>query len=685
MMLVEDTPVYYRQAPADLAAETATICIGVGLPPGIIGPRLSIAKSGTAFSSCVDYVNANAEKITRWAQRYDVGADPTDPFASTAVVVEDASPDTCLSLVMIASLVARRSIEPTWIAAAREWESGRMPQELLRSWGGHHNALVHSILDLSAPSESVIRALRVGVAYVDALLRAGIDPNDLGSSLADREASALHRDASAHLAQERLEYRNLAEHALRLQLAIPFAGSLRLRLVDAMIFAEEDLHGSVKAFARSDPSSWTGAGYTFLAVYRPGAPAGNEMTFTVAPEAGLSLLPLWLGLERLEDGAWSGARPRENPRTDLAGYSQANGQVVPSNDPWWDGGPAHDLVGSPGKFGVSTRLGWDAVLEEIWRCFAPGRELLARRRGATCAGVQILSDTDVTPLCEELSPGTALRILDLERVNRPGDRPLLWCPTLERSFAALIEGGRATLATLPHVDGFDLIRVGAGAVVVGPLGILLLSSEHDQLFPAASLRRTASDIAATLGAAQMLEQNLADARSAVREAIPGGRARDRLHALTRLYAIQLRARKNWPQAAPSGGGHLTSLAEACERRWLASKRFHNVLEEAKELEGMLTSSTENRTGSMIHNLAIYGFPAALFGNVLGAAFGPMVEPNGSPWAVGVNAVWWFLGLTTVAILAMFIIAQFNRRKWQRALEDSGEDDNDFRTRITPDY
>ena len=667
-MIIEDLPAYFRQPPIDLAAETAIICIGGGSPPGIIDRRLSIAKSGTAFKSCVDYVNANSEEIAIWAHSYGLGEDPANPFASIAIVVEDASPDTCLSVVMIASLLAGQSIEPAWIDAAREWELGRTPRYFLRSWGAHHNALVHSMLDLDAPGESVIRALRTGVAYIEALLRACADPTNLGSSFADREANALHRDASAHLEQERIEYRNLAKHSLRLQLEIPFAGSARLRLVDAMIFAEQDLHGSVKAFARSDSASWTGAGYTFLAVYRPGAPAGNEMVFTVAPEAGLSLFPLWLGLESLEDDAWFGARPRDTPRAGLAGYPLANGQVAPSNDPWWDGGPAHDLIASPGKFGVSTRLGWEAALQEVWRCFAPGRGILARRRGQAGAGSPILGAANFETLRESLQPDASLWIIDLERTSGPGDPPVLWCPTLEQSLAALINGKQPAIANLPHPSEFDFVRISSGAAVVGAQGVLLLGSEHDRLFPAVALRGAANDVARTLAGALALERELSDARVAVRKAIPSGRGKDRRDALTRLYAIQLRAREAWPAPVPPGGGEIGHFHGACERRWRASERFHKVLEEARELEGMLTSSTENRSGSLLQNLAIYGFPAALFGNVLGAAFGPMTAANESAWNVALNAVYWFGGLTAVGSLTLFLVSRLNRAQWRRAME-----------------
>jgi hypothetical protein len=232
----------------------------------------------------------------------------------------------------------------------------------------------------------------------------------------------------------------------------------------------------------------------------------------------------------------------------------------------------------------------------------------------------------------------------------------------------LIQGEAPELANLPDPSGFDFIRIGGGAVVVGADGALLLGSTSDQRFPAAALREAVGEGALTLAAARRLENDLADARAAVRKAIPSGRGSDRRDALTRLYAIQLRARETWPKPVPAGGGKLGATREACERRWRANDRFHQVLEEARELEAMITSSTENRAGSLVQNLAIYGFPAALFGNVLGAAFGPVTDPGQGMWSVALNAVYWFAGLTAVASLTLFLFSRVNRSRWRSAME-----------------
>jgi hypothetical protein len=477
------------------------------------------------------------------------------------------------------------------------------------------------------------------------------------------------------LERERTHYRNLTRHAQRVQLELPYAAhSSRVRLIDAILFAEEEVSGSIKCFARTDAESWTGTGHLFTGIFRPGAPRGNEFTFSVAPESGLSLLPLWLALEQAEEARWSGDRPRDAVRSGLPGYSKAAGGVTPSNDPWWDGGDDHTLVAAPGKFGVATRLDWSAVQEIIWQCFAPSCHLAVRHRiprsalGSETPRRIVVDPEAMNALREDLCPGSGLHILDLERPAGHGEAPLLWNPTLERALGSLADGRSASLETLADASAFDLLRVGPSALVIAQAGVLMLTSPSDTGFPGDALRAEARDVAATLAVVRRLEAQLAEARCAVRKAIPSGLERDRRSALIQIYAIQLEARRSWPKSAEGGGGPLGTLRDLCEHRWQASRRFRDILEETRELESMITSSTENRTGSLVSALAIYGLPAALFGNVLGAAFGPMTAPGESPWNVALNAVYWFLALTALSSLTLFLVSWRNRRDWRKAME-----------------
>ena len=106
------------------------------------------------------------------------------------------------------------------------------------------------------------------------------------------------------------------------------------------------MSGAAKAFARNDHEhAWFCQGFSLIAVYRPLANPGEDLTISVDPTAGIHLEDLWRALERLEDRRWGDKRPRDQPRP-LKSYEKKTDNPGP-NQPWWDYGGRYTLVAAP--------------------------------------------------------------------------------------------------------------------------------------------------------------------------------------------------------------------------------------------------------------------------------------------------------------------------------------------------
>lgn len=136
---------------------------------------------------------------------------------------------------------------------------------------------------------------------------------------------------------------------------------------------------------RAVPPDWTQAdairasaflrqGFAVMGLYRPGERGtGNDMTVSVDPRTGIDLRELWIELERLETARWDGQRPHDRIRA-LQSYPPGTGW----NQPWWDDHGRYTLLGAPKAlpdWPAGSRLDWPEVLDAIWRCYGPLRDL----------------------------------------------------------------------------------------------------------------------------------------------------------------------------------------------------------------------------------------------------------------------------------------------------------------------
>jgi hypothetical protein len=426
---------------------------------------------------------------------------PERLFERFTLIVEDASPDSCFGLFCLLlrlSDLPAAALPRGWVDYMRQWEMGsilvgKSPYE---SYGCLHNALVHRTVD-----HEPARSWCDGLQLLCEGLRCESPPTALPTTVATPQLDT----ARAFLAFEEQAYEESLSHALRLQLALPMAGTIgRRRLIDAYIAEETIPSGALKAFARTDRvRPFLKNGFALLAIYRPiAAGDGNDFTITVDPHAGVELSKLWKRLEDEEDEKWGGERPRGNPRKGIRGYPgemQAGGRNAP-DQPWYDGGD-YALLAAPrklpdGRFG--SRLNWAEVCEALWDVYQPLRDLKVQVELQPGVGDpsadQKLVPVEQTPPAEFPAEARAPKLerarrLFIARWHRPDNTAPTFrvTPTLGRYLAARIDRhgtktGPIALDELPDDTSYTLVDLPGGIAVITENGVFLLDAgRHDRL------------------------------------------------------------------------------------------------------------------------------------------------------------------------------------------------------------
>ena len=670
--------IVYR--PGDTATRPGEIMVGLGQPQGLVQlpepQRYALTlthkyqkspfRAGTAFVSAQP-----ADTIALWQKHMGLGQSPSSPYAGIPLVVEDASLDTCLTLIALVRRLNDGSLPEQWVDYACRWEQGDVHTTGVpeHSAGALHSALVHALFDRDEGIVRVEQALADGVAYLEGLIDAGVDPAHVPADL----QAPQHNVARARLAAERQRYLSLREGMPKFQLAVPMAGATRRRIVDAAILTEITPTGALKNWLRNDSTSFTGDGYGLMVLYRPtiagsGEPGTatqlQEIAVSVDPDLGLTLRPLWEELERREDAAWDAAgqeRPRDNPRSLVSFQGPREGWpqgLRPSNQPWWDDQGQYTLVAAPRLLPNNmpgTLLDLKDVLAALWATCAPGGEIKVRQRdkieGHPLAGHQSQANLLRTSLPE--CPSKTL--INVVRADGPRVEPLVWTPTLLRAAAALTFSPDIGIDRLPDASEFDVVSSRGGTVVITGAGILIMEHTPGEGFPATQLRRAIGEAGRVLTIARQLEQRLAATEQSVVEAVRSGRGHDRRKALAHVYKVMLEARPHAPDRETAEADPLIRrVNEAIERRWNAAARFKHVAETAQRLQTMIVSSTEVRSASLLNGVAIYGLPAAVFGNILGVAFNQLSgdEAPGIAAFTSWPALALYIGLTVFVALIL---------------------------------
>jgi hypothetical protein len=443
-----------------------------------------------------------------WRKVVGDDAVPKRFFDRFTLIVEDASPDSCFGLFCLLLRLADipvNALPRVWVDYVRQWEMGAIlvgnsPYE---SYGCLHNALVHRTVE-----HDIARSWCDGLQLLCEGLRCDTPPTALPTTFAMPQLDT----ARAFLAFEEQAYEESLSHALRIQLALPMAGTIgRRRLIDAYIAEEVIPLGSLKAFARTDRvRPFLKSGFALLAIYRPIATGeGFDFTITVDPHAGVELRQLWERLEDKEDEKWGGERPCGDPRKDILGYPggvRAGGRNAP-DQPWYDGGD-YTLIAAPrklrdGRFG--SKLNWAEAREALWEVYQPFRDLKVKIAPQLEIG-DPSSEEKLVPL-EQTPPATFpadTRVPTLERTrhlfvarwHQPDNTAPAFrvTPTLGRYLAACIDRhgastgpgevktGPVALDKLPDDTSYTLMDLPGGIAVITESGAFLLDAgRHDRL------------------------------------------------------------------------------------------------------------------------------------------------------------------------------------------------------------
>lgn len=577
---------------------------------------------------------------------------PEEILPHLRLVVEDASPDSVLSVVYFLARLAGASasdLPKEWTAAAERWERSGDAFDPHRSWAPLCAALGHGHFIKSPASaddsdrrhlaedelrDAWTRCLRLTVQAI----AAGQNPGVLGEGdLDDLD------EAQAAVAAEYSGYLMALAHARKTQLYLPMAGNSRRRLlVDALFFVEDDPAGAKKLFARRDRANAPlGQGFAFMAVYRGAQElvgSGNDVVISLDTRRNLVLDELWQALEDLESAKWGDARPCDRPRSDLR-RPVAHGCAV--NQPWYIT-PDGSLVAAPravtvdGRAVPGRRVEWAEAYALIWTLYNPARFVTVR---------QPFLSPDPQPLTEcRPEEIHAKRLIWAEFDTAAGAEreppTLILSQATHQVMAAMLRPSRPPgpvgLDELPPVAAFDVVVLAGGHAVVAAEGCFLfndwdtpsLDQEgcRDQVTKAAALAKDLRDIQARL---QILAERAAEFLKGDRSHRADGILRQVTETALRLASLRVQL------ATPPSDPYLRRLRAALESRWGADRLLPELQAQAADVEKAVQSVDHARNQKRLTQIALLATPVVVmvtavepFGKYAATLFGITPETSG---------------------------------------------------------
>jgi hypothetical protein len=612
---------------------------------------------GPAWVSVTDFVLATDNKRHHdWQARLGDNGSPTAILAKLDLVVEDASPDSCFALICflaIADSVPVEQIPIDWVDYIRRWERGDVSTtgEPFSSYGALHNALVHSLLD-GALGQAWVEGLRL----LQVVLLHQRPPQALPMDAIEPEL----QHARALIAFEQQSYRDSLQFATMVQLRLPLRDGGRRCWVDAYLAREALPLGTLKVFLRNDRNhARLGNGFTLVALYRPGEEGtGNELTVSVTPNSGVSLHELWFELERIEDAAWQGRRPRQHPRPGILGYAHgldADGQPAP-DQPWYDGGD-YTLLAAPKRLSADTpgtRLHWTDLREALWRCYQPFADLQVR---ATTGARLALHQCPAEPFSDTLVRNSG-KTLKFARWPEPqpgsGAATALtgaW-PTLSRYLAACLADDQAgrddlppRLADLPPPGACETLTLPGGFAVITEQGLFVLQDWRNDELDWDGIRREFENACLRLSSVRQSAvrvRELLDRTDACAQGVGSVRLLE-----TQLSTETLRLNRRWLEtSAETFDPGVRRLRTTLDQHWGLSGRIERVLQSIQQAETMLRTDLAARSHHRFIWLTTFGVPLILATILVTAVF----KPDGPAPMTGF--AWWrLLQLAFVSLLA----------------------------------
>lgn len=386
-----------RYDPGASSAKSGEILVGLGraIGAGIVLNHKERSGSGPTVRSVSDLVfRATDEVIEKWKGIITKSGQST-------LVIEDLSLDTCFAIMLLEERLnpneGKSSEEKSdakleeWLKYVNAWEAGFYldTNGLENSIAILHACMAHGYLRAQglAGGSQPGRSPESPPVYLTRDFRQCIEfLTDAYSRFEDPlQAVGLpglraYKHARSQFLFEQQQYLITLNQAITCQLLLPLKRSKDRVIVDAMIFTEHDSTGVTKIFARTDKkNSWTGNGFTLLAIYRPHeVGTGNDITVSVDPDSGTTLEDLWVALENEEDGRWGAERPASNPRqiesyTNLELYRRLERPSGRDPDqPWWDNQGLHTILGAPKNLpdkSAGTKLDWPTVMRLLWETY----------------------------------------------------------------------------------------------------------------------------------------------------------------------------------------------------------------------------------------------------------------------------------------------------------------------------
>lgn len=609
--------------------------------------------------------DAPEELVAAW--RATFSADPDAALERATLVVEDASPDSVLSVIFwLARLsgVAPGELPQRWITALTAWERDGVAPSVTQSWTALMSALAHSHFG----GDGIAAAWSDALRFTASLLRHGVDPDAVTPEAHPQIlAEAAYGRAIAFAMNERQDYLQSLARAVRLELLVPMAGAFgRSLLVDAYFAVESNAPSGVKKiYIRTDTENTSlGNGFSLMGLYRPGlAGTGNDMTVSVDPRSGIALKELWSELEALENERWQGKRPNGAPRR-ISSYPPGEG----FDQPWWDDHGRYTLLGAPKKLAAEpgSRLTWSDVLETAWRCYNQLRSLAVFDLGDTETAKRPRPIESCTP--RRIASGGGANEVVKYLIAAKWDRSegqsqtLQFTTTVKRHLAALIaqaakgRQGPVRLADLAEPEDFDYLEIAGGTAIVTREGAFLLDDWRDKDLATAALSADFAQAVALLAACKTFD---AEVDSLYAGSAKTGDVIRRITELRGRIAATFQ-RADLTEAAPDR----RALRAALEVRWGLDNKEAALTGRLKDLQEILeTKATLDTQGmaTLIGFVSIPNFVVAAMALYMGVV-DVQTRADGETFNPPSYALWMTALVTAISVLFLSIAFIVTRRR-----------------------
>jgi hypothetical protein len=552
-----------------------------------------------------------------WARR---PLTPSEALASMTLVADDASPDAVIALLVLLARLA--NVDPSalpapWIEAVDYWERSGVADDAWGSWCALESALTHRYFPREGPTKSE----PFDLAWLDALRFAAkcMALQASPTRIPELPDVAEYVQARAAMEQEQEIYWDWLQRATTLQVSLPLGGATSRRmLVDGLIVEAQQSTGSTKVFFRNDrENSSLGRGFSFSALCSPASP-GEEMDITISvdPKRGVSLLRLWQAIERRESRAWADAgevRSTESPRA-MEGVSNVY------LEPWYID-PTQTLIGRPRRLesgAPGSLLSWQDVCEVIWQELNPLRGVMVLRSdsGELSQLLHLTPEHERADHAKHFFAAKWINSLDEEALLLP--RSLSSSTFFLRCLAAKLHHGKSTkpvgLRDLPSHSSWDLVELNGGVAVVNHDGLFVLDDWSEEVLSIDEIR---SDFhrAAKLDAKLIdLETNelrplVEDVQRLLEQERHAPSVDELLRRAANLSALLAEMRGDCALLPKSPDARL--IRSAIEKSWSLDRRLAVCEDETRSLETSLHSLSELGTARIGRVIATYGFALVL--------------------------------------------------------------------------